>query len=401
MREAPLNILIIDDDPALVRAARALLSRRDCHIEAVFSALDGLARVRAGGIDGVLLDVWMPEVDGLSALEELCRLPSPPRVVLMSGHIDAKVEAAVQAGKALACLAKPIDFDLALTLLAGEAPDRPLQVHPDLDRSALAAFASSALSRGIGFIEGAPQLPASTPVSLTFGQPPGELTLLAVADPSIRIAGKRGLALRLAGLTDAQKQALRSLGGPVAEPQPAAGPEIDRAQELYLRGLEKLETGKYERALLDLRQARELKPDDQLIKTAELRATELAGVDKARGLFRTAEPLAESQPHEALKLVEDAIRLDPNRALYHREAARLYLRLGENMELAEERLGAAIHLAPSDPAPRLHLAQLLERAGRVKEALWACEAAQVLFPGDPELGKLASRLRRKSQPPPT
>ncbi|HCF58425.1 MAG TPA: hypothetical protein DFS52_10580, partial [Myxococcales bacterium] len=94
-------ILIVDDDPALVRAARGLLARRDCHVEAVFSGLDAVARVRAGGIDAVLLDVWMPEVDGLSVLDELSRLPNPPRTVLMSGNVDDRVEAAVAAGRAL------------------------------------------------------------------------------------------------------------------------------------------------------------------------------------------------------------------------------------------------------------------------------------------------------------
>ena len=77
--KAPLHILIVDDDPALVSAARALLARRGCLLDAVFSGLDAVARVRAGGIDAVLMDVWMPEVNGLSALEEISRLPSPPR----------------------------------------------------------------------------------------------------------------------------------------------------------------------------------------------------------------------------------------------------------------------------------------------------------------------------------
>lgn len=391
------HILIVDDDPALIRAARSLLARRDCHVEAVFSGLDAVARIRAGGIDAVLLDVWMPEVDGLSVLDELSSLPNLPRIVLMSGHIDQRIEEAVAAGRALACLAKPVDFELAYTLLVGRTPDRPLQLQPQLDRASLAGLASQTLSRGTGFLENAPQLPPSTPVSVTLATPEGPLTLLAVADPSVRSAGKRGLGVRFAELTGSQQLLLKTLASPAPEPMVAPKEAVpDRGRELYRRALEKLEVGKYDGALLDLRQARDLQPEDPLIQAAAMRAEELAGVEKARNLFRHAETVAEQDPAEALRLLEDAIRLDPTRATYHREAARLLLHLGTDLPQAEERLAVAVHLAPSDPAPRLHLAQLLERAGRPQEALWACEAALGLFPGDKELQKLATRLRRKA-----
>jgi CheY-like chemotaxis protein len=394
--KSPLNVLIVDDDPALVSAARALLARRGCRLDAVFSGLDAVGRVRAGGIDAVLMDVWMPEVDGLSALEEICHLPSPPRVVLMSGHIDQKMEAAVAAGKAVACLPKPVDFDLAMALLAGEAPEHPVQLRTALDHGALLAFAHQALSRGSGFLEDAPQLPAGTAVSLVLELPSGQLTLVAVAEPSARPTGRRGLGVKLADLTDAQQQQLKSLGGPVPEvsPSPKSEATSNRARELYLRGLNKLETGEYDLALMDLKAARDLNPSDIILAAAALRAEELAGGEKARALFRESQKL--SEPRQAVRLVEEAIRLDPSRASYHREAARLYLHLGDAIQQAEERLAAAIHLAPSDPEPRLHLVQLLERAGRPKEALWACEAAMGLFPNDPELLKLSARLRRKA-----
>jgi CheY-like chemotaxis protein len=396
MRE-PLNILVVDDDPALAAAARALLSRRNCHLEAVFSGLDAVARLRAGGIDAVLLDVGMPEVDGLSVLAEIERLPNPPRVVLMSSGIDAKVDAAVAAGRAVACLPKPVDFEMALVLLQGEAPEHPLQLVPRLDRAGLAGLASQMLVRGTVFLEGAPQLPPSTPVSLTLALPSGTLTLLAMADAAARPAGKWGLGLRLSALTAPQQQALRSLGPQVPEGTPASREALpSRPQELYLRGIEKMDAGKYDMALPDLRAARDLDPGNPLYGPAVVLAEDLAGMEKARNLFRQAEKISEKDPREALRLLQEAIRLDPSRASYHREAARLSLHLQLPVQQAEEWLGAAIHLAPSDPAPRLHLAQLLERAGRPKEALWACEAAISLFPNDPELVKIAARLRRKA-----
>lgn len=399
----PLTILVVDDDPSVVTAARGLLSRRGARIEAVFNAMDAIARIRAGGIDAVLMDVWMPEVDGLSALDEIVRLPRAPRVVLMSGDIDARVEAAVQAGKAIASLQKPIDFELANTLLSNTAPARPLDLRPQETGAALGALASQILTRGAAFLEGAPQLPAGTPVSLILEHGGAEpLLLLGVADPTLRAAGKRGLGLKVAPLTSAQQETLRAIqasrgaeSAPVVRGQKAQAAEGgNRAQELYQRALERMEQGKYDGALLDLRNASDLAPADPLITAALRRAEQLAGEVRARELFREAGTLAEQKPEEALALLEDAIHLDPTRASYHREAARLYLQNGE-LEKAETHLGVAVHLAPSDPAPRIHLTQLLERAGRPREALWCCEAALNLFPGDKELLKLAARLMRK------
>jgi len=391
----PLNVLLVDDNPALVSAARALLAYRGCRLDAAFSGLEAVARVRAGGIDAVLMDVWMPEVDGLSALEEISRLPNPPRVVLMTGHIDQKVEDAVQQGRAIACLPKPVDFDLALTLLSGEAPELPLQLRIALDPVDQAAFAAQVLARGAAVIETAPQLPSGTAVSLSLELASGPLMLVAVADAAARPAGRRGLGLKFAELTEAQTAALRAVDGLIREAPPAKSELLqNRARELYLRGLEKLEIGEYETAQRDLKAARDLNPGDALLAAAALRAEELAGIEKARVLFRDSQKISDTR--EALRMVEEAIRLDPSRAAYHREAARLYLQQDGGMTQAEERLAAAIHLAPSDPDPRLHLVQLLERSGRAKEALWACEAAMSLFPEDAELLKLAARLRRKA-----
>ena len=394
---SPLHVLVVDDDPSLAGAARALLSRKGCRLESVFSGFDAVARVRAGGIDEVLMDVRMPHVDGLSALEQIASLPNPPRVVLMSGNIDAKVEEAVASGRALACLEKPVDFELALTLLSGTLPDHPLELRPKLDRAALVSFAAQALSRGVSFVEGAPQLPPGTPLSVQLiGASGTPFSLLAVADLTARPPGQRGLGLKLVDLTEAQREALRALVAPAPVEQGVLREgQKSKAQELYHRGLERLEAGKYDKALLDLKRALDEAPGDALIRAATLRAEQLAGVEKARSLFREAVEVAEKEPAEALRLVEDALRLDPSRASYHQEAARLYLLAGDGLQKAEQCLSAAVHLAPSDPDPRLHLSQLLDRAGRQQEALWCCEAALGLFPGDKELLKLEARLKRK------
>ncbi|WP_353940370.1 response regulator transcription factor [Streptomyces sp. HUAS MG91] len=80
-----INIVVVDDDPGFRRVATMLLTARGLRV--VAESPDGasaLAAVRAHRPDGVLLDLHLPDVDGLSVARQLTREERPPRVVLTS-----------------------------------------------------------------------------------------------------------------------------------------------------------------------------------------------------------------------------------------------------------------------------------------------------------------------------
>lgn len=93
------RILYVDDDPALTRLVQRALARRGYEVEHAPSAETGLARLRAGGIDVIALDHFLPTGTGLDFLEALRTLPAPPPVVYVTGQADATVAvAALKAG---------------------------------------------------------------------------------------------------------------------------------------------------------------------------------------------------------------------------------------------------------------------------------------------------------------
>jgi two-component system, OmpR family, response regulator len=63
------RVLLIDDDEALSAPLAAYLRRFDLELEAAVRPSAGLARLAQGGIDAVILDVMLPEIDGF----ETCR----------------------------------------------------------------------------------------------------------------------------------------------------------------------------------------------------------------------------------------------------------------------------------------------------------------------------------------
>jgi two-component system, NtrC family, nitrogen regulation response regulator NtrX len=113
------HILIVDDEPGIREMARDVLQDEGYRVSVAENGAAARAARRAARHDLVLLDVWMPDIDGISLLKEWASfgaLDCP--VVMMSGH--GTVETAVKATRlgAYDFIEKPIS--LAKLLLSIE-----------------------------------------------------------------------------------------------------------------------------------------------------------------------------------------------------------------------------------------------------------------------------------------
>lgn len=99
----PIRVLIVDDD-ALVRAGLVMMLREASDIEVVAEAADGreaLSTLAHMDVDLVLMDIRMPQLDGLSATEIIRARPRPPEVVVLTTFdADAHIHRALSAGAA-------------------------------------------------------------------------------------------------------------------------------------------------------------------------------------------------------------------------------------------------------------------------------------------------------------
>lgn len=100
MNSNPANIMVVDDEPSMLRYLQTLLEVDSYDVTTAQSGVDALKQLRGGEKpDLVLLDLLMPELDGLQTLEQLRQLrPSVPVVMLSCVADTRKVAQAIKLG---------------------------------------------------------------------------------------------------------------------------------------------------------------------------------------------------------------------------------------------------------------------------------------------------------------
>ena len=94
------NILLVDDEPGMLRYIRTLLEVDDYKVATASTGEEALERVQKGlQPDLVLLDLLMPGIDGLQTLEQLRQIRPGTKVVMLSCVSDTrKVVQAIRLG---------------------------------------------------------------------------------------------------------------------------------------------------------------------------------------------------------------------------------------------------------------------------------------------------------------
>lgn len=105
------KVLIVDDEELIRQSVAGILMDEGFDPIPVASALDAFPILEAEEIDLVLLDIWMPEMDGMEALGKIKELYPHLPVIMISGH--GNIETAVQATKkgAFDFIEKPPSYD--------------------------------------------------------------------------------------------------------------------------------------------------------------------------------------------------------------------------------------------------------------------------------------------------
>ncbi len=111
------SVLIVDDEPGIRESLTDVLQDEGYGVESVESAEACLETLATNKYDVVLLDIWLPGLDGIQALEKIQTFADPPTVIMISGH--GTIETAVRATKlgAFDFIEKPLSIEKTLLTL--------------------------------------------------------------------------------------------------------------------------------------------------------------------------------------------------------------------------------------------------------------------------------------------
>ena len=121
------TILIVDDEPGVRSSLTGVLEDEGYLVEAVPSGEACLERMTRGAVDLIVLDVWLPGMDGLATLARLRERQVDAQVVLISGH--GNIESAVRAIKmgAFDFVEKPLSLDKTVLVINNALRQRRLE----------------------------------------------------------------------------------------------------------------------------------------------------------------------------------------------------------------------------------------------------------------------------------
>jgi two-component system nitrogen regulation response regulator NtrX len=121
------SILIVDDEPGVRSSLSGVLRDEGLDVEAAASGEECLERAARTAFDVIVLDVWLPGVDGLATLQRLRERRVDSQVVMISGH--GNIESAVRAIKmgAFDFVEKPLSLEKTVLVVRNALRQRDLE----------------------------------------------------------------------------------------------------------------------------------------------------------------------------------------------------------------------------------------------------------------------------------
>jgi len=130
MRPEPA-ILVVDDNEDLLETFALILKRRGFAVETAGNGAAAVAKFRQGDFDVTLMDIVMPEVDGVEAFRRIKEIEPGASVILMTAYSDEDLLRAARDEGARCIINKPIRIDMLIELIKEATAVKPILIIDD------------------------------------------------------------------------------------------------------------------------------------------------------------------------------------------------------------------------------------------------------------------------------
>lgn len=176
-------VLIVDDESTIIDSLEGILSDDGFEVIHAYNGYEALKKIETHSPDIVLLDIWMPGMDGIDTLKEIKKMSPNLPVVMITGH--GSIESAVDATKsgAFDFLEKPLSIDKVMVTINNALNFRKLE------------------EENVYLRKKAIEKNSITGTSPAVQKLYGELMAAAPSDASILITGENGTGKEMAART--------------------------------------------------------------------------------------------------------------------------------------------------------------------------------------------------------
>jgi DNA-binding NtrC family response regulator len=115
---AEARVLIVDDEAEFLDSIGERLRNRGFQVDTALNGREALQKVQGNLYDAIVLDLMMPEMDGLQTMEKALEKKPELQVILLTGHATLEKGLEAMKGGALDFLEKPVDLDLLIQKIA-------------------------------------------------------------------------------------------------------------------------------------------------------------------------------------------------------------------------------------------------------------------------------------------
>ena len=230
------RILIVDDEPSIRKTLREILEFEKYTVDEASDGLECLVKLKKDKYDVIILDIKMPKMDGMEALERTQLLSPDTPVVMISGH--ASIDTAVDAVKkgAFDFVSKPPDLNRLLITIRNAMDKSTLVTEIKTVKRKVSRYKTQEI---IGNSSGITQIKKT-------------IDRVAPTEARVLITGDNGTGKELVARWIHEKSARAK--GPIIEVNCAAIPSELIESELFghekgsFTGAHKQKTGKFEQA---------------------------------------------------------------------------------------------------------------------------------------------------------
>jgi DNA-binding NtrC family response regulator len=130
MRPEP-TILVVDDNEDLLETFSLILKRRGFTVETADNGAAAVAKFRQRNFDVTLMDIVMPQVDGVEAFRKIKEIEPDASIILMTAYSDEDLLRAARDEGARCIINKPIRIDMLMQLINEATAVKPILIIDD------------------------------------------------------------------------------------------------------------------------------------------------------------------------------------------------------------------------------------------------------------------------------